>query len=219
MLGWSVAARLQYEQVSQYVDVDAAPTTVLLVGVQATDCSAPIGQTVLSLNPGDHVLVAGFGEASNLTVGSFIDEGGPSSGSQARLRAIDAGIFGGTLSTDSGVGTSVDFYLASSGTNDVLFGDVPFGGTAPQGGGVDADGYITTAPIANADLRVRRHADLVDVLDDPGFSADAQHAYSIFLTGTSLSGQSSSTLQVVLCDDSAAPVGHLFPCTAGGTEL
>ncbi|HEY8038942.1 MAG TPA: hypothetical protein VIF15_04080, partial [Polyangiaceae bacterium] len=83
---------------------------------------------------------------------------------------------------------------------------------------VDAMGYLEQNAIPSSDLRVRRHLGLVDILDVPGFTANAQHVYSVFTTGTH-GATVLKPLQLVVCDDSAAPLGHLFPCTAAGTQL
>ena len=217
MAGWGISTRLAYQQVTEYVPVPAAATTVRLVAALATDCNTSLGQvTFTPPAAGSAFLVSSFTQGNVAPqVKAFPDEL-VAAGAGTRLRAIDA-----ALTTASGggvIGQPVDFYVAGSVTT-VLFDNVAFASTAAAGGSIDADGYLTHDAFAGVDLRVRLHS-AADLLDVPGFTTTAGHMYSLFTTGVhNLGGTNPSPMKLVVCDDTAPAVGHLGVCTASGTQL
>ena len=216
MAGWGISTRLAYQQVTEYVPVPAAATTVRLVGALATDCNTSLGQVTFTPAAGSAYLVSSFTQGNvGPQVKAFPDELAATLAG-TKLRAIDAAL---TTATGGGVtGQPVDFYVAGSVTS-VLFDNVAFASTAAAGGTVDADGYIPHDAFAGVDLRVRLHG-AADLLDVPGFTTTTGHTYSLFTTGLhNLGATNPSPMKLVVCDDTAPAVGHLGVCTASGTQL
>lgn len=59
-----------------------------------------------------------------------------------------------------------------------------------------------------------------DLLDTAPFSTTAGHVYSLFTVGIhNVLPTNTTPMKLLVCDDSAAPVGHLFACKAVGTQL
>jgi len=211
MQNLGVSGGLGYAQVSEYVHVDAVATTVRIVAPSATDCASSLGDVAFTPSPSTATLVAGtFGAGTTLlSLKTFADERDVGS-SQTKLRAIHAALT--STGTGGGTGTTepVDFYLSAAGVTP--FTDVAFDATAPQGSGVDANGYTVRDAIASQTLDVLRYAQpQTTLLAVPSFSAAAQHVYSLFTVG--IYGNASRPMQLLVCDDSAAPAGHLSSCT------
>jgi hypothetical protein len=195
MLGFAVSQRLAYQQVTEYVQVPLVATTVRVVASSATDCNTSAGEVVFTPTASSPAFLVS---------------------TNTRLRAIHAALMAGTGVSQA---VPVDFYIGGA-TTGVLFSDVPFAGTAPAGGGVDANGYLPHDFVTNVDLRVRLHTGATDVLDIPGFSTTGGHVYSLFTTGVhDLVLPNPTPMKLVVCDDSAAAVGHLGVCSATGVQL
>jgi hypothetical protein len=221
MLGWGISARLAYGQVTEYVSVPLAPTTVRLVASTATDCNTAFVEVAFTpAAANDAYFVAEFDQGNiGPQAKAFLDERATSTPASTKLRAIHAAITALTPGLGP-VGQPVDLYVASGTTTTSLFDDVAFGATAAATNGVDANGYLSHDTFTNADLRVRLHTGLVDLLDVPTFSTTAGHVYSLFTVGThSLASGNATPMRLLVCDDSAAPVGHLGVCKAVGTQL
>jgi hypothetical protein len=219
MLGWGVSVRLQYQQVTEYVPIEVAATTVRVVASTATDCNTGLDVTFTPSGADAAYLVAAFVQGNTAPqVKAFVDERVASSTTSSKLRAIHAAYT--STSAGGNQAAPVDFYVAGVASTTSLFDDVSYGATAAQGNGVDANGYLSHDPFAGADLRVRLHASLLDVLDAAGFSTTPQHVYSLFTTGVhAVSPNNAHPMQLLVCDDSAASLGHLGLCTAMGMQL
>jgi hypothetical protein len=217
MQAWGIPGGVAYQQLTEYVPVDTVATVVRLVTAKATDCSTAIGDVTITPTADQAFTIAAFsGTGQSITVKAFLDERSVTGATHTKMRAIHAAATG-----NGGQTQNVDFYLESSALATSLFDDVPFGGLAAQTNNVDANGYLERDAIPTADLRVRTHANMTDLLDVPTFSASAAHVYSIFSTG--IHGTNAPPpqygMQLLVCDDSAAPLNHLFACSASGTIL
>jgi len=220
MAGWGISSRLAYQQVTEYVPVPVAATTVRLVASTATDCNTSAGEVVFTPPAaGAAFLVSSFSQGNtSLQVKAFTDELTTTGATNTKLRAIHAALMapGGSVSQ----AVPVDFYVGGTATATVLFSDVPFASIAPAGAGVDADGYLPHDFFTSVDLRVRLHTGATDVLDVTGFSTTGGHVYSLFTTGVhNLVLPNATPMKLVVCDDTAAAVGHLGVCSAVGTQL
>jgi hypothetical protein len=221
MLGWGIAQRLAYQQVTEYVKVPVAATTVRIVASTATDCNTSAGDVLITPPAANAAyLVSSFSNGNVAPqVKAFTDELTTTGASNTNLRAIHA-----ALDTPTG-GTApqalpVDFYLPATAAATVLFDDVAYATTAPAGAGVDANGYLSHDVLTSVDLRVRLHTGATDLLDIAGFSTTGGHVYSLFTTGVhQLVPPSGTPMKLVVCDDTAAPVGHLGVCSVVGTDL
>jgi hypothetical protein len=219
MLGWGVPARLAYGQVTDYVSVPVAATTVRIVNGSATDCNTAVVQVAFTPAAANDAFFVAELDQGNVApqAKSFLDERTTTAPTNTKLRAIHVAITG--LTSGGPVGQSVDFYVGGGATTS-LFDDVAFGATAAAGNGVDSNGYLSHDTFDNADMRVRLHTGLVDLLDAPAFGTTAGHVYSLFTIGVhSPSPQNTTPMRLLVCDDSAAPVGHLGVCNAVGTQL
>lgn len=220
MLGWGVSTRLPYQQVSDYVSVPLAATTVRIVNGTSTGCNTALGEaTFTPTAANDAFFVAEF-EQGNVApvVKAFLDERTTTSATNTKLRAIHAAI---TQFTGAGpIGQPIDLYVGV-GTTASLFDNVSFASTAAAGNGVDANGYLSRDTFNNADVRVRLHGNGgADLLDAPAFSTTAGHVYSLFTVGVhNLSVGNTSPMRLLVCDDTAPVAAHLFACKAVGTQL
>jgi hypothetical protein len=96
-----------------------------------------------------------------------------------------------------------------------MFGGVTYSLFAPQGGGVDGNGYRQVDAISAKPILLTRDEDGVTLLRGEG-SLAANKAYSIFSWGEYNKG--AGTLKFVACDDEAAPVNQKSACLPGGVE-
>jgi hypothetical protein len=219
MSGFGIAARLAYEEVTEYLPVPVAQTTVRFVASNATDCTtsvADVSFTPATADDAYFVSLFAVGQATPHAT-AFLDERGTNGITGTLLRFVDASVLGGTGAPTT---SAQDLYLPAAVNPTVLFSDVPFGGIAPTGNGVDANGYLAHDAMTNADLRVREHTGFLDLLDAAGTSTTGGHVYSLFTVGVhNVLGTNKSPMQLLVCDDTAAPTNHLMACAAGGTQL
>jgi hypothetical protein len=221
MLGWSISQRLAYQQLTQYVKVPVAAITVRIVASTATDCTTSAGDVVVTPPAANtSYLVSSFSNGNVAPqVKAFPDELTTSGATNTNLRAIHAALVL-TAGSTAPQALPVDFYLAGTALTTVLFNDVPYAATAPAGAGVDADGYLARDFVTNVDLRVRLHTGAIDLLDVANFSTTGGHVYSLFTTGVhNLLPTNQTPMKLVVCDDTAAPVGHLGVCSVVGTDI
>jgi hypothetical protein len=104
----------------------------------------------------------------------------------------------------------VDVGLGSAGTFTRVFANVPFSMVA-AGTGIDVNGYVSTAPLAAQTISVRAANGTTDVLVVPNVTIAAGSLATAFAIGNK-TGDATKPLKVLLCTDSAAPVGVLTPC-------
>ncbi|HEY8039961.1 MAG TPA: hypothetical protein VIF15_09220, partial [Polyangiaceae bacterium] len=130
MKGFGIAAGVQYQQVSEYIPIDVAATTVRLVSPNAADCNTSLGDAQLAPPGPDAIYLVALFVQGNLgsQVKVFPDERHISSSSHTKLRAIHAAFAG--VGTGGNITENVDFYLSGGVTSASLFDNVPFGGTA-----------------------------------------------------------------------------------------
>ncbi|MGA7118736.1 MAG: DUF4397 domain-containing protein [Polyangiaceae bacterium] len=204
------SAGLSYPQVTTYVDVPVDAYDVRIVLATATDCSAGavpdtsnvqvtagLSATVAAI--GD-LTVAGSDPAFSLKV--FPDDRTVDP-AKAKLRFIHASP--STPAVDVGVGTGASFMK--------LFADVAFGATAAAGASIDADGYLSTAPVSGVNVTARVANATTDALTVPGISLPAGTIATTFAIGGK-TGQATNPLQVLICTDSAPANGVLTACLA-----
>ena len=221
MLGFGISARLAYEQVSEYVPIPVASTTVRIVAAAATDCTTSFADVTLGpAAASDSYLVAAFVQGNAAPQAkAFVDEGAANGTTNDRIRLIDAAFTSAVSGGGGGGAASIDLYVGGTASTASLFDDVPFGGVAPPTLSVDANGYLSHDAFKAADVRIRLHAGL-DLLDDAAFTTTAAHVYSFFTVGVhDILPANTTPMRLLVCDDSAAPVGHLGVCSAGGTQL
>ncbi len=201
---------LPYGNVTKYFDLPADQYDVRLVGPGLGDCSTSLGglpdftdlpalDADVSATIGAEGLVD-FGSSTPFALHAYIDDTTVAAGSAA-LRFIHASP--GTPAVDVGIGGGVLFTS--------LFSDVSFGGEA----GI-ANGYITTGPIAGAEISARPHGTFQDALSIDPASLPANAIASAYAIG--IIGSTTTPLRVLLCVDNAPPVGLLTSCSVvGGT--
>jgi hypothetical protein len=205
-----VTAGLSYPQVTTYVSLPVDAYDVRIVAPDAPSCTTALGGLPdtdgVAVSAGLHATVAAMGD---LTVAGsdpafglkvFVDEQGVTQG-MAKLRFIHASP--GTPAVDVGVGTGASFTR--------VFADVAFGQVAAPGGSIDANGFLTTAPLTSVDVTARLANASTDALTVPGVSLPAGTIATAFAIGGK-TGTTTNPLQVLLCNDSAAPSGVLTSC-------
>ncbi|HEX4451748.1 MAG TPA: DUF4397 domain-containing protein [Kofleriaceae bacterium] len=201
---------LPYGAVTKYFDLPAEQYDVRLVGPGLADCATPIGNVpdftdLPAIEAGDSITIGAeglvaFGSTNPFDLHVYVDQTTVADGS-ASLRFIHASP--GTPAVDVGLGGGVLFTS--------LFSDISFGGAAGIAGG-----YITTAPIAGAEISARPHGTFQDALSIDPASLPANAIATAFAIGELSS--TTTPLRVLLCVDNAASVGLLTSCTVvGGT--
>jgi hypothetical protein len=158
------------------------------------------------LPAGGSVTIAAEGELSPGDAGAafalkaYVDDTTVTSG-KAKLRFVHAS--SGTPSVDVGLGGGALFTP--------VFSDIAYGNVAAM-----ANGYVETNPLMNAEISARAHGTTSDVLSIKGANLAAGTIATAFAIGKI--GNTTSPLQVLLCDDNAAPVDNLAACSiVGGT--
>jgi hypothetical protein len=204
------AAGLSYPQVTTYVNLAATAYDVRIVAAPATSCTTGVvpDTTNVTIPAAVHATVAATGDLTvagsdpGFALKVYVDETTVASGSGS-LRFIHA-----SPSTPA-----VDVGTLSGSTFSAIFSDVAFGTVAASGGGIDANGYLVTTPLSGVELAARAHGSTANALTVSGVSLAAGEIATAFAIGGK-TGQSTNPLQVLLCDDSAAPTGVLTTCLA-----
>ena len=206
-----MTAGLSYAQVTRYLELDAGPYTARLVAPGAADCSTSLAglpdYALPDLAGGTSATVAAVGLLADLagggatafTVKPFVDEVAAAAG-EAALRFVHASP--GTPPVDVGAGFGASFTP--------LFSAVPFSGLATSSG-VDDRGYLATAPLSSVTLSARATGTTADALIIPGVSLPSGGVASAFAVG--VLGSASTPLALLLCVDTAGPVGALSSCS------
>ena len=201
-------AGLSYPQVTTWVDLPIGAYDIRVVVANAASCATgavPDTNNVTVTNglratvaaTGD-LTVAGSDPAFALKI--FIDESTVASG-KAKLRFVHASP--GTPAVDVGVGTGASFTK--------IYDNVAFG-LIGSGGGLTANGYLETTPLTGVSVTARVHNQSADALVVPNVSLPATAIATAFAIGGK-TGQATNPLKVLLCVDSAAPIGLLTSCS------
>ncbi|MET0591941.1 MAG: DUF4397 domain-containing protein, partial [Polyangiaceae bacterium] len=212
LAGQAVLTGLPYASVTKYLSVSAAQYDVRIVAPGSLNCATSLGglpdQTNLPAIPaGGAVTIAAIGEITPGDAGgqpfalkAYVDDTSVTSGS-AKLRFIHAS--SGTPSVDVGTNGGAIF--------NGIFNDVAFGNTATM-----TNGYVETAPLADAEISARTHGATSDVLSATGVnlaSGSIATAFAIGKTGSTL-----APLKILWCGDNAPPAGALTPCAIVGDD-
>ena len=223
----AVTTGLSYPQVTTYLDLPVQAYDVRIVLSTASDCAmravpdtmnvavtdglyATIGALGVLMGPDAGTADAGMADAGMADAGAdpgfalkvFADDrAAPTPAGNILLRFVHA---------SPGTGP-VDVGLGSGGTFAKVFSNVPFGMVA-TGAGIDANGYLSSAPLASQTISVRAAGGTTDVLVVPNVTIPAGAIATAFAIGNK-TGDATKPLKALLCTDSAAPVGVLTPCT------
>jgi hypothetical protein len=205
------ASGLVYPQVTTYVNLPAASGyDIRIVAAPATSCTTGVVPDTLNV-PVPAAIHGTIAATGDLTVAGsdpgfalkvFVDETTVASG-DGSLRLIHA-----SPSTPA-----VDVGTLSGSTFAAIFSDVAFGTVAASGGGIDANGYLATTPLSSVELAARAHGSSTNALTVSGVSLAAGEIATAFAIGAK-TGQAANPLQVLICEDSAAPTGLLTTCLA-----
>jgi hypothetical protein len=215
LAGLSDAAGLAYPNVTKYLAVDAVQYDVRLVAPASTGCATSLAglpdfTNLPALPAGSSVTIAAIGVVDRsdaaasdpaFTLAAFIDDATVAPGKGA-LRFVHASP--GTPAVDVGLGQGASFTK--------IFSDVAFGHVG-TGAGLDANGYVVTAPFTNEPVSARVAGASTDALTVPSVSLAAAEIATAFAIGGK-TGATTNPLRVLLCDDSAPPSGLLTACAA-----
>jgi len=204
--GLGITTGLPYSSVTEYLSLTAGTYAARLVAPDAADCTTSLAglpdYDLPALGDGTYATVAAVGLVGGtpaFTVKPFIDEHASAAG-KAALRFIHASP--GTPAVDVG--------LESGATFTPVFSAVTYP-SITTGGGVDANGFIETAPLTGVTVAARVTGTTTDALVVPGVSLPASASATVFAIG--IIGSSSSPLAALVCVDNAPAVGGLTPCT------
>nr|HEX4316766.1 DUF4397 domain-containing protein [Kofleriaceae bacterium] len=202
---------LTYAAVTAYVDLPVSKYDVRVILANASGCDSPaIPDTVgIAVDGDETATIAAVGDsdpsgaAANdpaLHLEVFEDATTAATG-QAKLRFIHASP--GTPAVDVGLGQGAGFTK--------VFADVSFGNVATNAG-IDALGFVqTSAPVTSA-VSARLANATQDALTIPSVTLQSEGVFTAFAIGGK-TGASDKPLQVLLCDDNAAPSGALSACS------
>jgi len=211
LAGLGVQDGLTYAAVTAYVDLPVGSYDVRVILANASGCSIP------AIPDTDGVRVDDNETVSVLALGDF-----DTSGAAAHDPALHLAVFNDATSAPSGdaklrfihasPGTpAVDVGLGSGASFTKVFADVSFGNVATNQP-IDALGFVTTAAPVTSPVAARLAGVNSDALVVPGVTLPAQGVLTAFAIGGK-TGASDNPLQVLLCDDNAAPNGLLAACT------
>lgn len=198
---------ISYGNVTKYLDVAATRYDVRLVAPGAADCGRALVPDVTdlpALPDGASATIAATGKLDHDGTGeafalrAYIDDDAVAAG-QAKLRFIHASP--GTPPVDVGLGGGALFTP--------VFANIPYGGAL-----ADNNGYVTTGPIAGAEISARVSGTLADVLSITPASLPAGAIATAFAIGQV--GSAKAPLGVLLCVDNAAPHGIETECSVVG---
>jgi hypothetical protein len=194
---------LAFEQVTRYLDVEAASYTVRLVAPGSADCATALGGLpdvpLPALMPGTHSTIGAVGSLSGsgttaFRLAVFSDDTSAAPADQVRLRFVHASP--GTPNVDVGIpGTGTAFTT--------VFSNVAY---------ATATMAINVAPLTNATLAARVAS--TPTSDYPlivrGVNLPAGSRRTLYATGALNDDQ--TPLSVLVCDENAAPSGAFTPC-------
>ena len=202
---------LTYAAVTAYVDLPVDTYDVRVILANASGCSIPaIPDTHgISIDGDETATIAALGDsdpsgpAANdpaLHLAVF-DDATTAANGRAKLRFIHASP--GTPAVDVGLGAGQGFTK--------VFADVSFGNFATNSG-IDALGFVQTAAPLTSEVSARIANASSDALTIPAVTLPDQGVLTAFAIGGK-TGASDKPLQVLVCDDNAAPSGLLSACT------
>jgi hypothetical protein len=209
--GLGVQDGLTYAAITTYVDLPVGTYDVRVILANATGCSIPAipdtkgiivdnNETVSVIALGDFDTSGAAANDPPLHLALFTDATSAPTGN-AKLRFIHASP--GTPAVDVGLGSGASFSK--------VFSDVSFGDIATNSP-IDSLGFVTTsAPVTSA-VAARLAGGSSDALVVPSVTLDPTGVFTAFAIGGK-TGASDNPLQVLLCDDNAAPNGLLASCS------
>ena len=212
----AVTTGLAYSQVTTYVDLPVQAYDVRIVLATATDCATrAVPDTMnVAVTDGLYATIAALGVLMVPDAGTA--DAGTDPGFTLKVFADDRGaptpagnIFLRFVHASPGTG-AVDVGLGSGSAFTKVFGNVAFGMVA-TGAGIDANGYVSTAALANQTISARAAGATVDALVVPNVTIAAGSLATAFAIGNK-TGDATKPLKVLLCNDSAAPAGVLTSC-------
>lgn len=211
--GFGITGGLNYQQVSEYIQVATGQATIRLVGAGSTDCSTPVtgvADLTITGTPGSFTTIGDFLDstgATSLVLIEFTDE---STAKASNLRGIN----GSPEQNNTGFGTLDIVQVSSLGVEQDFLPAIPYGSVSPPSTKVDTNGYIEHQPFSGAELRVRDTVAVSDLLSVTPFDTVSGHVYSLFIVG--VSGDPTNPMQMVVCDDTTPATSHLSSCQAEG---
>jgi hypothetical protein len=209
------ATGLSYTQVTKYLPVPVGQYDVRIVAPGAADCSKSLAGLpdftslpALAANGSFTIAAEGQVTAGGVPFGlaAYVDEATVASG-KAALRFVHASP--GTPAVDVGTGAGSTFAA--------VFSNVAYGAVAASGGGIDASGYLVTAPLSGVELSARAHGGTADALIIAAASLPAGAIATAFAIGEL--GSTTAPLAALLCVDNATPTAGLSSCTVVGDSL
>jgi hypothetical protein len=221
-------AGLAYPQVTTYLDVPVGSYSVRLVAAAATDCTTAVVPDTSNVVVVDDLsaTMAALGDLSVLPPDGGTTDAGADGGA-ADAAPPPATSFGLKVFVDdrtapvpvgninlrfvhASPGTAaVDVGLGSGGSFTPVFTNVAFRNFA-VGVGVDANGYVSTAPLAAQTLSARLSGGTTDAIVVPNVTVTAGSIASAFAIGKV--GDTNKPLKLLVCQDSSVPAGLLTSC-------
>ncbi|MEZ4394117.1 MAG: DUF4397 domain-containing protein [Polyangiales bacterium] len=206
-----------FPAITQYLAVAPGAYTVRLVAPDATSCATslaglpdynlpmlPAGARATALATGLVASGTPMNQAFNVT--AILDGNTPPPAGQIKLRFFHA-------APDA---PAVDVGVLSGATFTPVFANTAFRALAQPMGAEMNTGYLSVAPLANANLQVRVAGMPTVALNLPGVNipADAPNgrAVSVFAIGQ-LMGSGNTRLSAFVCQDRQAATGGIAPCT------
>jgi hypothetical protein len=197
------ASGLAYGQATRYLDVDAGSYDVRIVAATATNCATPVvpDTTGVTLPAGATLTVAATGLAApasgqpGFALTPLVDETSVAAG-RAKVRFVHASP--GTPAVDVGAGSGSSFTP--------LFTSVPFREVDTDAG---PNGYLDTAPLANATVSARATGTTTDALVLSGVNLPAETIATVFAVGL-LGG--APPLSALVCADDTTATSLLSTC-------
>jgi hypothetical protein len=205
-------AGLAFAQVTKALEVDGGSYDVRIVAPNAADCSTSLAGLPdfngNALTAGSSVTVAaiGFvtkpdGNNNGFTLKAFPNDALKPDATKTKLRIVHASP--DTPGVDVGTGSGASFSaLASNFTYPNTWNPA----------GVSAQGYATLDKLSNVTLSVRLAGSNSDALVLSGLSTNGADIFTGWAIGQA-AGTGDKRLSVLLCQESADPVGALTSCT------
>jgi hypothetical protein len=209
-------AGASFPALTQYLAVAPGAYTVRLVAPNAMNCAAslaglpdynlpmlPAGARATALATGLVGMGTPMNQAFNVT--AILDGSAPPPAGQIKLR-----FFHGAPDAPA-----VDVGVLAGGMFSPVFANTAFRALSQPMGAEANTGYLSIAPLANANLQVRVAGMSTVALDLPGVNlpADAPNgrAVSVFAIGR-LAGMGNARLSAFVCQDRQAATAGIAPC-------